>query len=103
MRRAIDETQRRRDKQKAFNILHGIEARSIIKAVKEMIDGVLVTPVVEMIDGYDIEKIDIRDEKAVSKALKSLEKRMLDHAKNLEFEQASGVRDALKALKNRLL
>jgi excinuclease ABC subunit B len=103
MRRAIDETQRRRDKQKAFNILHGIEARSIIKAVKEMIDGLLVTPVVEMIDGYDIEKIDIRDEKAVSKALKSLEKRMLDHAKNLEFEQASGVRDALKALKNRLL
>jgi excinuclease ABC subunit B len=103
MRRAIDETQRRRDKQKAFNILHGIEARSIIKAVKEMIDGVLVTPDVEIIDGLNIEKIDISDEKAVSKALKSLEKRMLDHAKNLEFEQASAVRDALKALKNRLL
>jgi excinuclease ABC subunit B len=103
MRRAIDETQRRRDKQKAFNILHGIEARSIIKAVKEMIDGVLVTPEVEMIDGLNIEKIDVSDEKAVSKALKSLEKRMLDHAKNLEFEQASMVRDALKALKNRLL
>lgn len=103
MRRAIDETQRRRDKQKAFNILHGIEARSIIKAVKEMIDGVLVTPEVEVIDGLNIEKIDVTDEKAVSKALKSLEKRMLDHAKNLEFEQASAVRDALKALKNRLL
>lgn len=103
MRRAIDETQRRRDKQKAFNILHGIEARSIIKAVKEMIDGVLVTPEVEIIDGLNIEKIDVSDEKAVSKALKSLEKRMLDHAKNLEFEQASAVRDALKALKTRLL
>ncbi len=103
MRRAIDETQRRRDKQKAFNILHGIEARSIIKAVKEMIDGVLVTPDVEVIDGLNIEKIDVTDEKAVSKALKSLEKRMLDHAKNLEFEQASAVRDALKALKIRLL
>lgn len=103
MRRAIDETQRRRDKQKAFNILHGIEARSIIKAVKEMIDGVLVAPEVEIIDGLNIEKIDVSDEKAVSKALKSLEKRMLDHAKNLEFEQASAVRDALKALKTRLL
>jgi excinuclease ABC subunit B len=103
MRRAIDETQRRRDTQKAFNILHGIEAKSIIKAVKEMIDGVLVTPQVENIDGLNIEKIDISDEKAVSKALKSLEKRMLDHAKNLEFEQASAVRDALKALKTRLL
>jgi excinuclease ABC subunit B len=103
MRRAIDETQRRRDKQKEFNILHGIEARSIIKAVKEMIDGVLVTPEVEIIDGLNIEKIDVSDEKAVSKVLKSLEKRMLDHAKNLEFEQASAVRDALKALKNRLL
>jgi excinuclease ABC subunit B len=103
MRRAIDETQRRRDTQKAFNILHGIEAKSIIKAVKEMIDGVLVTPEVENTDGLNIEKIDISDEKAVSKALKSLEKRMLDHAKNLEFEQASAVRDALKALKNRLL
>jgi excinuclease ABC subunit B len=103
MRRAIDETQRRRDTQKAFNILHGIEAKSIKKAVKEMIDGVLVTPEVENTDGLNIEKIDISDEKAVSKALKSLEKRMLDHAKNLEFEQASAVRDALKALKNRLL
>ncbi|MDP4590635.1 MAG: helicase-related protein, partial [Burkholderiaceae bacterium] len=103
MRRAIDETQRRRDTQKAFNILHGIEAKSIIKAVKEMIDGVLVTPEVENTDGLNIEKIDISDEKAVSKALKSLEKRMLDHAKNLEFEQASAVRDALRALKNRLL
>ncbi len=103
MRRAIDETQRRRDTQKAFNILHGIEAKSIKKAVKEMIDGVLVTPKVENTDGLNIEKIDISDEKAVSKALKSLEKRMLDHAKNLEFELASAVRDALKALKNRLL
>ena len=103
MRRAIDETQRRRDTQKAFNILHGIEAKSIKKAVKEMIDGVLVTPEVENTDGLNIEKIDISDEKAVSKALKSLEKRMLDHAKNLEFEQASAVRDALTALKNRLL
>jgi len=103
MRRAIDETQRRRDKQKAFNILHGIEARSIKKAVKEMIDGILVSPEIEMIDGLDIEKINVSDEKAVSKALKSLEKRMLDHAKNLEFEQASAVRDALKALKIRLL
>ena len=101
MRRAIDETQRRRDTQKAFNILHGIEAKSIKKAVKEMIDGVLVTPEVENTDGLNIEKIDISDEKAVSKALKSLEKRMLDHAKNLEFEQASAVRDALKALKNK--
>jgi len=68
-----------------------------------MIDGVLVTPEVANTDGLNIEKIDISDEKAVSKALKSLEKRMLDHAKNLEFEQASAVRDALKALKNRLL
>lgn len=103
MRKAIDETQRRRDKQKAFNIEHGIEARSIIKAVKEMIDGVLVTPKPESIDGFDIEKININDEKVVSKALKSLEKRMLDHARNLEFEQASAVRDALNALKARML
>lgn len=103
MKRAIGETERRRNKQKAFNIEHGIEAKSIKKAVKELIDGVLVTPDVSENAGLDIENVNIYDEKAVSKALKSLEKQMLDHAKNLEFEQASKVRDALKALKLRLM
>lgn len=103
MRRAIDETDRRRTKQLAFNQTHGIEAKSIKKAVKEMIDGVLQAVPEETADGLLTEPVRLDDEKSVAKALKSLEKKMLDHARNLEFEQAAATRDALNALKTRVL
>jgi excinuclease ABC subunit B len=103
MRRAIDETDRRRNKQLAFNKTHGIEAKSIKKAVKEMIDGVLQAVPEETADGLLTEPVRLDDEKSVAKALRSLEKKMLDHARNLEFEQAAATRDALNSLKTRVL
>ena len=103
MQRAMDETERRRNKQLAFNKTHGIEAKSIKKAVKEMIDGVLQAAPEETADGLLAEPVRLDDEKSVSKALKSLEKKMLDHARNLEFEQAAATRDALNSLKMRIL
>ena len=104
MRRAMNETERRRNKQLAFNVEHGIEARSVTKAVKELIDGVLQAPAMDGSDD-DILLQDVRldDEKSVAKAIKGLEKKMLEHARNLEFEQAAAARDALNKLKTQIL
>lgn len=104
MQRAMEETERRRNRQLAFNVEHGIEARSVTKAVKELIDGVLQAPA---IDGSDddmlLQDVRLDDEKSVAKAIKGLEKKMLEHARNLEFEQAAAARDALNKLKTQIL
>lgn len=102
MRRAIDETDRRRQKQLAFNVEHGITARSVSKAVREMIDGVMVTPAEEATYD-DIPAEVLRDDKLLARELRRLEKAMMDHARNLEFEQAAAARDALNRLKQKAL
>ncbi len=104
MRRAIDETERRREKQLAFNAEHSITARSVSKAVREMIDGVMSTAA-EAANAAEIEVAPelLRDDKALAREIKRLEKQMMDHARNLEFEQAAQARDALNRLKERAL
>ncbi|MFW8566316.1 excinuclease ABC subunit UvrB [Orrella sp. 11846] len=102
MRRAMEETDRRRTKQIAFNVEHGIEARSVQKAVKELIDGVVMT-VDTATDETWMPEYKVEDPKSVARAIKQLEKRMFDHAKNLEFEQAAQTRDALEALREKVL
>ncbi len=102
MRRAMDETERRRIKQLEFNVKHGITARSVSKAVREMIDGVMVAPeAASALD--DISPDVLRDDKSLAKEIRRLEKLMMDHAKNLEFEQAAAARDALNRLKQKAL
>ncbi|RTZ48266.1 excinuclease ABC subunit UvrB [Candidimonas sp. SYP-B2681] len=98
MRRAMDETERRRIKQLEFNKVNGITARGVSKAVREMIDGVLVTPI-EKSAADDISPDVLHDDKSLAKEIRRLEKLMMDHAKNLEFEQAAAARDALNRLK----
>jgi excinuclease ABC subunit B len=101
MQRAIDETERRRTKQIAFNLEHGITPRSIQKEVKELIDGVYS----EKSKGDDLKaaqaaaEVEAMSEKDLGKRIKLLEKQMLDHAKNLEFEKAARVRDQLALLR----
>ncbi|NDY82041.1 excinuclease ABC subunit UvrB [Orrella sp. NBD-18] len=102
MKRAMDETERRREKQLLFNEQHGIEARSVRKAVRELIDGI-VAPVAEKQSSDEFSDALLGDEKALAREFKRLEKLMLDHARNLEFEQAAAARDALKSLKERVL
>ncbi len=102
MQRAMDETQRRRRKQLQFNLDHGITARGVHKAVRELIDGV-VAPTQQDAPQVPVSAALLRNEKAMARELKRLEKAMLDHARNLEFEQAAAARDALNALKQRLL
>ncbi|HWK70473.1 MAG TPA: excinuclease ABC subunit UvrB [Burkholderiaceae bacterium] len=102
MRRAMDETERRRVKQLEFNAKHGITARSVSKAVREMIDGVMVAPeAASAVD--DIAPEVLRDDKSLAREIRRLEKLMMDHAKNLEFEQAAAARDSLNRLKQKAL
>src|SRR5690625_1826336 len=105
MRRAIDETQRRREKQLQFNKEHGITARGVTKAVRDLIDGVLQrsevdTPHDEM---FTVPAELLQDEKQLAKELNRLEQKMLEHAKNLEFELAAQARDELNHLKDQAL
>jgi excinuclease ABC subunit B len=102
MRRALDETERRRDRQIAFNKEHGITARGVSKAVRELIDGVVAQAGPDTgVDAVPLEVL--ADDKALAKEIRRLETQMMDHARNLEFEQAAAARDALNALKKRAL
>lgn len=99
MRRAMTETERRREKQKAYNIEHNITPKSVKKEIRDIIDGVYKdTPIQEdpLVDGKDYEKL---DPKQLAKEIKKLEKEMMEYAKNLEFESAAKVRDKLTRLK----
>lgn len=101
MRQAIDETERRREKQKAYNLKHGITPRSVVKEVREIIDGVY-RPDASAQEAGDIKSLaglNIKDEKALAREIKETEKRMLECARDLDFEQAAVLRDRLEALK----
>ena len=102
MHKAMSETERRREKQLAFNTEHGITARGVNKAVRDLIDGVSVAPTIET-EYSSISSDVLSDEKKLAKEIKRLEKQMMDHAKNLEFEQAAKARDQLRQLKEKAL
>jgi excinuclease ABC subunit B len=104
MTRAIGETERRRVKQLAHNQKHGITARSIVKQVKDLIDGVYSEKAgkeAEKLERDAMQRAQLEDmsEKDISREIKRLEKLMLEHARNLEFEKAARVRDQLGILK----
>ena len=101
MRRAMDETERRRTKQVAFNTEHGITPRGVVKRIKDIIDGVYDADATrqELKAAQTVAEYKLLDEKALTKRIKKLEKEMLDAAKNLEFEKAAELRDQLKELK----
>ncbi|HVL74972.1 MAG TPA: excinuclease ABC subunit UvrB [Noviherbaspirillum sp.] len=104
MRRAIGETERRRAKQIAFNAAHGITPAGIKKEIRELIDGVYNPQEarLEQQVAQDQARYEGMSEKQVSKEIKRLEKLMVEHAKNLEFEKAAQVRDQLHVLKEQL-
>ena len=101
MRKAIDETDRRRAKQVAYNEAHGITPQSVVKRIKDIIDT-----------EYDVDaerkslkaaqseaKYLAMSEKEVAREITRIEKEMLKAAKNLEFEKAAQLRDQLKRLR----
>ncbi len=101
MRKAIDETERRRAKQVTHNLAMGITPRSVIKKVKELIDGVYSDKGAkdDLKAVNESVAIEALSEKDIGKRIKQLEKQMLDHARNLEFEKAARVRDQLALLR----
>ena len=113
MRQAIEETERRRQRQKDYNKTHGIQPQGITKAVKDIIDGVqprmpaargrlsgrrVTLAAAEEAGDYAGMAPD-----ALGRILQKLEKQMYQHAKNLEFEQAALVRDKIHAIRTRYL
>lgn len=104
MRNAIGETERRRAKQVAFNEANNITPIGIRKEIRELIDGVY-NPHEERMEqqvAQEQAKYGSMSQKQASKEIKKLEKLMIDHAKNLEFEKAAQVRDQLRILKEQL-
>ena len=117
MREAIGETDRRRQKQVDYNKTHGITPKGIIKAVKEIIDGVPETHPLYGTKNYGTksahagrEFLNAAEEAAeyaamapdtLAKLLNKLEKQMYAHARNLEFEQAAALRDKIHTIRTR--
>jgi len=104
MKRAIGETERRRTKQIAHNLAMGITPRGVTKRIKDIIDGVYNADDAraELKEAQTRAKFEDMSEKQISKEIKRLEKQMMDHAKNLEFEKAAQTRDQLSLLRQRV-
>jgi excinuclease ABC subunit B len=104
MRRAIDETNRRREKQVEFNTLHGITPRGILKAVTDIMEGARSDATA--LEGkagsgrarVAVMPVDLRPE-AIVRQIKKLEAEMFKKARNLEFEEAAKLRDDIARLK----
>ncbi|MBQ0931384.1 excinuclease ABC subunit UvrB [Ideonella sp. 4Y16] len=101
MRRAIDETERRRAKQIAYNEANGIVPRGIRKQVRDLIDGVVAdkSGADDLRLAQQAAEVEALSEKDLGKRMKALEKQMLEHARNLEFEKAARIRDQLALLR----
>jgi excinuclease ABC subunit B len=101
MKKAMGETERRRNKQIAFNLENNITPRSVVKRIKDLIDGVYSEKSGKEAEKLEMQKALVEDmsEKDIAREIKRLEKQMVEHAKNLEFEKAARVRDQLHVLK----
>jgi len=104
IKRALDETDRRRNKQIAYNQEHGITPKGVIKRIKDLIDGVYEAEDAEAVRAAAAQeaRYEAMSEKQLAREIKALEKKMLAHAKNLEFEEAAKARDELAELKKRV-
>ncbi len=104
MARAMAETDRRRVKQETYNLENGITPRTVLKRIKDLIDGVYSEKSGQEADKLERDsqrraELDAMSEKDVAREIKRLEKLMLTHAKDLEFEKAAQVRDQLSHLR----
>ncbi|WP_312924813.1 excinuclease ABC subunit UvrB [Stutzerimonas nitrititolerans] len=111
MQRAIDETERRRNKQIAFNEAHGIVPQGVVKDVQDILEGATVpgsrskkrrgeAKAAEEAARYESE---LRSPSEITKRIRQLEERMLLQARDLEFEAAAQTRDEIHKLRERLL
>ena len=107
MKRAIDETERRRGKQRAYNQKHQITPRSVIKPVNDIIDGVAIDPNTKAASRVRAAKTPFNASASpgplspedFKRTIQQLEERMYAHARDLEFEEAAHIRDQIEELK----
>jgi excinuclease ABC subunit B len=100
IKRALAETERRRRKQALYNEQHKITPKGVMKRIKDLIDGVY--DATQMQAAQEEAKYEAMSEKQIAREIKAIEKKMLAHAKNLEFEEAAAARDRLAELKKRV-
>jgi excinuclease ABC subunit B len=100
IKKALAETERRRQKQRTYNEEHSITPKGVIKRIKDLIDGVYDATQAEV--EQQEARYESMSEKQLAREIKALEKKMLQHAKNLEFEEAAAARDRLTELKKRV-
>lgn len=105
MQRAIGETGRRREKQIEYNKLNGITPKSVTKSIADVMEGARSTSTGSKSKrGNKVQPITIPDSpKALGKLITQMEKQMLKHAQDLEFEEAAHVRDQLHQLREKQL
>jgi excinuclease ABC subunit B len=99
MARAIDETNRRREKQVSYNTEHGIEPVSIHKAVRDLTDQLTIKVISEPQADYAARSHAALPKNEITKVITELEKQMKDAARNLEFEKAAVLRDQIYELR----
>ncbi len=104
MRVSMEETSRRRARQVAFNLANGITPRGVIKEVKDIIDGIYDPQTSAQLRRAAQAEAAYENlsEADLTREVRRLEKKMQEHARDLEFEQAAQVRDQLRQLKERL-
>ncbi|MAA61210.1 MULTISPECIES: excinuclease ABC subunit UvrB [unclassified Idiomarina] len=112
MQRAMDETDRRREKQIAYNKEHGITPQGLNKDITDVMDlgqgsakarkSKAEKALAEVASGYDARTVVVKDAKAVMKEIDAKEKEMYKAAQNLEFEQAGKLRDEVAELREQL-
>lgn len=107
MRRAIEETERRRSRQQTFNAAHGITPRGVTKSVQDIMEGARRMPTRAKARGRKVAEEGLAygqellrlSPAALARKLEQIEAQMHEHAKNLEFEQAAALRDRLAEIK----
>ena len=107
MQRAIDETNRRRNKQREYNVANGITPKTIIKAVSDIMDDARSLTPAEKEQTRKVAETAAEyrkmDPVQLGKTIAGLEKQMIQHAEMLEFEEAAEIRDQIKRLKAEVL
>ena len=110
MQRAIDETDRRRAKQEAHNVANNLVPKGIIKTIPDVLEGAMSSAQGKRKQQRTVAEKRVEYEMGgettglsppqLAKRLKTMEEKMYEHARNLEFEEATVVRDAIEALKH---
>ncbi len=111
MAKAMEETDRRREKQHQHNLAHGITPKGVVKSITDVMDvgdesttGYRKTaPMPGKVASKPAQYDDLNSISELSRAIEKLEKKMLQHARDLEFEQAAALRDEVHALRERII